>query len=90
MVIDKPDKQFWSLANLFDAFRNCLLKLYHAVVLTDLCDTFDTRLRLLTILPDQNYGKMVQGIRIVDDWEEIENIMKKRQSLVKTAGNLYH
>ena len=72
MVIDKPDEEFWSLANLFDAFRYCLLKLNHAVLSTDLCDTFDTRLKLLTILPDKNYGRMVQGVRIVENWEDCE------------------
>ena len=81
MVIDKPDKQFWALANLFDAFRNCLLKLYLAVLSTDLCDTFDTRLKLLTIKPDENYGRMVQGIRIVDNWEESEKYDEEKAKL---------
>ena len=83
MVIDKPDKQFWSLANLFDAFRNCLLKLYLAVLSTDLCDTFDTRLKLFTILPDENYLKMVQGIRIVD----IEESEKYNEEKAKLGEN---
>ena len=81
MVIDKPDKEFWSLPNLFNAFRSCLLKLNHAVLSTDLCDTFDTRLKLLTILPDEDYGKMVQGIRIVEDWEECERYDKEKAKL---------
>ena len=51
MVIDKPDKEFWSLPNLFYAFRDCLLKLNNAVLSTNLCDTFDYRLKLLTVLP---------------------------------------
>ena len=81
MVIDKPDEEFWSLANLFDAFRNCLLKLNHAVLSTDLCDTFDTRLKLLTILPDENYGRMVQGIRIVENMEECERYDEEKAKL---------
>ena len=81
MVIDKPDEEFWSLANLFDAFRNCLLKLNHAVLSTDLCDTFDTRLKLLTILPDENYGRMVQGVRIVENMEECERYDEEKAKL---------
>ena len=81
MVIDKPDEEFWSLANLFDAFRYCLLKLNHAVLSTDLCDTFDTRLKLLTILPDKNYGRMVQGVRIVENWEDCERYKEEKAKL---------
>ena len=81
MVIDKPDKDFWSLANLFNAFRICLLKLNHAVLSTDLCDTFDTRLKLLTILPDNNCGQMVQGIRIIEDMEESERYDEEKAKL---------
>lgn len=51
MVIDKPDKEFWSMPNLFYAFRDCLLKLNDAVLSTNLCDTFDSRLKLLIVLP---------------------------------------
>ena len=51
MVIDKPDKEFWSMPNLFYAFRGCLLKLNDAVLSTNLCDTFDSRLKLLIVLP---------------------------------------
>ena len=49
MVIDKPDKDFWSGQNLFSAFKACLERLYQAVQLTDLYDTFDNRLKLLQI-----------------------------------------
>ena len=49
MVIGKPDKDFWSDKNLFFAFKACLERLYRAVLLTDLHDTFDHRLKLLQI-----------------------------------------
>ena len=89
MVIDKPDKDFWSVANLFNAFRICLLKLYHAVVLTDLCDTFDTRLKLLTILPDNNCGQMVQGIRIIEDMEESERYDEEKAMLGENCRKFF-
>ena len=88
MVIDKPDKDFWSLANLFNAFRECLIKLNHAVLSTDLCDTFDTRLKLLTILPDSPGRRMGHGITIIEDKRKVTDMTKRKQSLVKTAGNL--
>ena len=50
MVIDKPDKDFWSNQNLFRAFKACLERLHQAVVLTDLHDTFDHRLNLLQLI----------------------------------------
>ena len=44
-----PDKDFWSDQNLFHAFKACLERLFEAVLLTDLHDTFDNRLKLLQI-----------------------------------------
>ena len=53
MVIDKPDKDFWSNDNLFCAFNACLTRLYTSVLNTDLYDTFDNRLKLLSLVPDE-------------------------------------
>ena len=53
MVIDKPDKEFWSNDNLFSAFNACLTRLYSSVLNTDLYDTFDNRLKLLSLVPDE-------------------------------------
>jgi hypothetical protein len=52
MVIDKPDKDFWSNDNLFCAFNACLTRLYTSVLNTDLYDTFDNRLKLLSLVPE--------------------------------------
>ena len=61
-VLDKPNKLFWSSSNLFHAFKHCLLKLFHAVSRTDLCDTFDYRLKLIQIsmidTDDKSYRKV--------------------------------
>ena len=81
MVIDKPDKDFWSFANLFNAFRDCLIKLNHAVLSTDLCDTFDTRLKLLTILPDSPGRRMGHGITIIEDMEESDRYDEEKAKL---------
>ena len=57
MVIVKPDKDFWSNRNLFWAFKACLERLHQAVLLTDLHDTFDHRLKLLQLsLADSRNG----------------------------------
>ena len=52
MVIEKPDKEFWSNGNLFSSFNACLTRLYTSVLNTDLYDTFDNRLKLLSLVPD--------------------------------------
>ena len=52
MVIQKPDKEFWSNGNLFFAFNACLTKLYDSILCTDLYETFDYRLKLLSLVPD--------------------------------------
>lgn len=52
MILEKPDKKFWSNGNLFLAFKACLMRLYNAVLHTDLYDTFDNRLKLLSLVPD--------------------------------------
>ena len=52
MVIEKPDKEFWSNGNLSFAFNACLTRLYISVLNTDLYDTFDNRLKLLSLVPD--------------------------------------
>ena len=53
MVIEKPDKEFWSNGNLFSSFNACLTRLYTSVLNTDLYDTFDNRLKLLSLVPDE-------------------------------------
>ena len=62
MVIDNPDRNFWSHSNLFQAFKGCLERLHRAVLLTDLFDTFDNRLRLLQlkIFDDRELGDEVE------------------------------
>ena len=52
MVIQDPDKEFWSNGNLFSAFNACLTRLYTAILNTDLYETFDNRLKLLSLVPD--------------------------------------
>ena len=54
MVIQEPDKQFWSNGNLFSAFNACLTRLYTSVLNTDLYETFDNRLKLLSLVPDDD------------------------------------
>ena len=57
MVIVKPDKDFWSNRNLFWAFKACLERLHQAVLLTDLQDTFDHRLKLLQLSLSDSMGE---------------------------------
>ena len=52
MVIQNPDKEFWSNGNLLSAFNACLTRLYTSVLNTDLYETFDNRLKLLSLVPD--------------------------------------
>ena len=54
MVIEKPDKKFWSNGNVFSAFNACLTRLYTSVLNRDLYDTFDNRLKLLSLVPDDD------------------------------------
>ena len=60
MVINNPDEEFWANKNLFSAFKTCLERLYRSVLLTDLHDTFDPRLKLLQIsfIEDDRYWNL--------------------------------
>ena len=53
MVIQIPIREFWSNDNLLSAFKACLKRLYTSVRDTDLYDTFDNRLKLLSLVPDE-------------------------------------
>ena len=52
MVIQEPDKKFWSNGNLFSAFNACLTRLSTSILYTDLYETFDNRLKLISLVPD--------------------------------------
>ena len=73
MVIQKPDKEFWSNGNLFSAFNACLTRLYTSVLNTDLYETFDNRLKLLSLVPDDLQDGFFDG----DFREQIDEEKRK-------------
>lgn len=86
IVIDKPDKNFWSKSNLFSAFYHCLLRLFNAVLSTNLCETFDNRLKLLSLVPEPQSGINIgTNMRINMSSEEIDSIDEEKDKLGETC-----
>ena len=89
MVIEKPDKEFWSNSNLFSAFNACLTRLYTSVLNTDLYDTFDDRLQLLSLVPDDLHqdGPFDGALREQIDEEKCSRCWHRDASVGKSKAH---
>ena len=91
MVIEKPDEDLWSDQNLFSAFKACLERLHQAVLLTDLNDTFDNRLKLLQIsLVEEKECVYLQDVKVPEGtWIDKLELRLKETSRKFIPAELY-